>query len=741
MAEIRIKIGASVDRGLENAFRPLEESAKRAKRTLRTEFDASAKEQLKAQQKADREMAKSARDAAREQAKAAREAAAQKTKAERDAAKEAARLDRERVRTAERAERDIVRAKEKAEREKAELTKKAQREEERAQRDAVRAAEKAAKDQARAIARQQREQIRATHQAERDHRRQSRADHYDRMLASRNVGRTVDNIVTPAARLGGKGLSFAKGVLSDVAQGAGADFSLASHVQKNVSLEKNATDLTNAGYMPGEKGQAGIRQDPQALIRDVRKAADATATDANVAMEGLQKFVAKTGDLQTGREIIQDLAKYSRATGAELDDMADAAGDVASALGETDNKGEKVKAVMKAIAAQGKVGAVEIKDLATQMAKIGASATQFTGDGAENVAKMAAISQAARQKGGAASATQAAQSTMGFMATFSKAARQNQFKAYGVNIRAADGKVADPKQIIMDSIAAAASEKHGGMANFDKNMGKMFMDSSSKRATRGFEAVYKDTKGTHEQKMEAVSKYFDKLANATMSETEVMESFTRSMSTTEAQAQLVNNQLSAAAQELQNSLRPAMAGMAPVMIQGTKAVTDWIGMLTGIKAQMSQAAGYRTSNESGNARRLLEGDTSNGVVGQNYDVAVSKQKALQDAIAAKEAEHKKNILQDEGKQKLSLANPMGDVGAALFDKFTGRTEARKKNLDTEREDLRLMREENDKMTKALEGVRRGLLEGTLKVEVVNQPTPGPPGAPTSGRSTQTQTTP
>jgi hypothetical protein len=52
-----------------------------------------------------------------------------------------------------------------------------------------------------------------------------------------------------------------------------------------------------------------------------------------------------------------------------------------------------------------------------------------------------------------------------------------------------------------------------------------------------------------------------------------------------------------------------------------------------------------------------------------------------------------------------------------------------------------MREENDKMTKALEGVRRGLLEGTLKVEVVNQPTPGPPGAPTSGRSTQTQTTP
>jgi len=135
-----------------------------------------------------------------------------------------------------------------------------------------------------------------------------------------------------------------------------------------------------------------------------------TGTDANAALEGLSKFVGKTGDLKLGRELMKDLAVYAKATGTELDDMTDAAADVATALPEAADKNKQVLAVMRAIAGQGKLGAVEVKDLASQMAKLAANAGQFEGSAADNIITLGAMAQESRQRGGSASASQATQS-------------------------------------------------------------------------------------------------------------------------------------------------------------------------------------------------------------------------------------------------------------------------------------------------------------------------------------------
>ena len=56
------------------------------------------------------------------------------------------------------------------------------------------------------------------------------------------------------------------------------------------------------------------------------------------------------------------LGKLAKASGSDLGDLADAAGDVSTALGDMapDKKAERIDSIMRTIAGQGKIGAVEI---------------------------------------------------------------------------------------------------------------------------------------------------------------------------------------------------------------------------------------------------------------------------------------------------------------------------------------------------------------------------------------------
>lgn len=287
-------------------------------------------------------------------------------------------------------------------------------------------------------------------------------------------------------RAAGGAVRGAAGVAGDLARGAGIDFSLGNSLKQRMALETSAVGLSNSGYMKGD-ARNGTRVDPRALMKQAQEVGIANASDPNDVLTGMAAFVSKTGDLQTARDVIGDMAMLAKATGTNMEDMVSAAGDISANLGDIPDKGAAIAEVMKQAVGQGKMGAVEIKDNAKQMAKIAAAASLVGGDRKDAFAQMGALQQMSRARGGSASAQQASTSVQAFTATFDKGAREKQFVAHGVKTRNEDGTLRGPQDIIMDALKSTKGDS--------MEMGKMFADARARSATKGFEAVFREASG------------------------------------------------------------------------------------------------------------------------------------------------------------------------------------------------------------------------------------------------------
>jgi TP901 family phage tail tape measure protein len=377
--------------------------------------------------------------------------------------------------------------------------------------------------------------------------------------ASRNLS-PVTPMLSVAGRLG-----------RDILRGAGIDLNLGSMVGTYVRNQKLAQDIANAGWQPSLGGPNARHRAAAEVMTGVKEAADFSAMERGGALGGLRAFVGKTGDLETGLRIMKDMGVVARATGSSFEDMVDAAGDVSNSLGNMPEKGAVVSRVMRVIAGQGKQSAVEIRDLAVQMAKLAAAAPQFEGAIEANIGIMGGLAQEARMRGGAASATQAATSVMSFMNTFSKGARIKNFKAAGIDVFGASGKIRSPEELILESLA-----KTGG--NTEK-MGKLFMDIRARTVTRGFETIYKEA-GGGQKGLEAVHGEFERLRKAAMTDKEVNESFQDSMKGSEAQIQLFKNRLEDLGTEVAMKTLPALDKLRPMIltvVEKFASAIEWIG--------------------------------------------------------------------------------------------------------------------------------------------------------------------
>jgi hypothetical protein len=718
MAQLRIRVGAAIDRSMNTAFQPLIESARKARGIIDAELNRSAQTR-----------ARTTRTQVSEEQRAASEAAKAKIKAARDAEREAIASARRSAAQFEQASKREIQETKRAEEEKQKAKDRARKNEERANELARRKEQREQERVRRAEEREVAVQQRRLAQYERQSGRQSAfAGERSRQQFASLGGAARGAMVSGIMSAGGFVASRAVSLGADMARGLGYQFDVGQYMAKSSDLEKRAVDLSNASYMPGERGPAGVRQDPAQLMREAQDAGSFAGLDSNKAMEGLQAFVGKTGDLETGRAILKDMAMLSRATGASMDDMVSAAADVSNGLGNTDNKAEKVSEVMKAVAAQGKKGAVEIKDLASQMAKVQAAAGGFEGDGAANIAKLNAIAQMSRAKGGSASATQAATSTLSFANTFSKSARIKAFAEMGVNIRGEGGKTRDPMEVIKDAILAAGSAKNGGMANFDLNMGRMFMDVRARSATRGFEQIYKEA-GGGEAGMEAVSRAMRELEGATMSQAEISDSFARSMRTSEAQAQVFNNEMQKLSGELRTALAPALQSLSPIIVAAAQSFASAIAMLTGNKA-----AGERRDTIAGQFNALNSTNTLNNALRQGK---VTK-KDMTDGRAAEDALKAQIVAKHAEVERLKGADRrMGMLPhASMIDHLVGTKEARGVKQKAAVAEEQRMQAELTKLQAINERVVQALSTGVLKVEVVKEP-PRPsalPGVDPAGRS-------
>jgi hypothetical protein len=605
VAQLTIRVGAAVDRSLTEAFRPLIEAANRAKAVVeKTSVSAGA-----------------ARVRAAKGAVSAEE-------------KEYAKL----VKATEKWRRDEVRAAEKA------------------AKDRETAAEKASKREAALFERAAREKARANERAMAQMARDSERAAKQNAAFNATISKGVSAAARGAGGLAKAGLGAAMGIAGDLARGAGVETSFGAMVSKNFELESKAQDLANAGFMAGD-ARNGMRVDRNDLVKQAFSVGKTTGMDANDAIEGLGQFVGKTGDLATGRDILEQMAKLSRATGTNLSDMTSAAGDVATALGDIPNKGQAINQIMSSFAAQGKLGAVEIKDLSAQMAKLASQAPQFEGNMADNLAMLGALAQEARQRGGAASATQAATSVSSFVSMLKTPKRAEEFeKATGKKVFNQQGMIRNPQELILEALRAKGMDPTGFKT--------IFANAQGGRAVEGFASIYRQAGGGQAGE-KAVIAEFERLKKATIDMAEAEESFRLAMQPAKTQAEVFNQTMRETAMKVQQEVTPALIAMAPAAVAAAQGLAKAVEFFTG-----KSAIGSQIQSTGGNVANVIAASRAGVKAGEvDKGQEAMNQRAIGDAQKLVDAARA-----DTAKVKSENQITGGDKAmAVLLDTFFGQS--------------------------------------------------------------------
>jgi len=278
------------------------------------------------------------------------------------------------------------------------------------------------------------------------------------------IGRSMSNT------LSGVG-SMAVGAL-----GIGGTIAAGSAISTQISESARASQLANQAGRPEIKGQ---------LLREAQGTKGFTGMEA---LEGMGSFVDVTGDLEAARAALPELAQLSLATGAALNDLGAAAGNafipLADKIKDPQARMKALLTTMRAIAGQGSVGAVEVKDLAVEMAGLAAATNKFTGDPAALIKSVGAMAQAARQRGGAGTAAEAVTSVSRFVADI--AGDPKKFEKAGIKIGTRDKAGAltqldDPQEIMVRML-----RQTGG------DLGKVsdLFGVYAERAVAGFSPLY-----------------------------------------------------------------------------------------------------------------------------------------------------------------------------------------------------------------------------------------------------------
>ena len=521
-------------------------------------------------------------------------------------------------------------------------------------------------------------------------------------------------------------LSIPGRIAMDAARGLGVNMDPASMVQSYVQRQSLAVDIANSGYQHGAAGAAGKRQDPDAIMREASKIAVSTGTDASAALEGLQKFVAVTGDLETGRAVMGATAKLAAATGTHLEDAVTAAGEMSAKLGDIPNKAETINALMRQIAGQGKLGAVEMRDFAKQLASVAAVAPKFGGNIGTNIGEMAIILQEARQMGGGKNAAQAATAVTAFASTFSKGARIKAFEKAGIDVfqRNSDGSRGALQSA--ESIILASLKKTGGDT---VKMGALYGSVQARRATGGFETIYSRA-GGGAKGLAAVSAEFERLRTATMSEEEVEKEFGAHMQTSAAKAAVFNAKMQETVDELSAKLLPSLEEFGPSLIESAGAAAQVLGSLAPVITSVAQSladflginttTNYDVSGVSKDVMRLNDAD--------NRDDSIAK--STIDAAKRDDETMKKQIESDKEEIRKRTG---GGAGIMVKDGFTphvANTQAEYESLarggNREAQSIiaaqqKLKEDEASRanLEQALEKVMTKVMGGTIKVLVTN----------------------
>lgn len=563
--------GETVSGVVRAAAKRTQSAEKEAAARLRIE-ERAAKAKQRAQEKVDRELKrlqdKAARDTIAAMLKVDREVARIKDHAEKEAER---RLERER------------KAQDRANREQEKDLKRHAREEARirvqAEKEADRALEQIRKESIRDQKRSDREAAKWLRDGDRELRREQRAS---ARFATSMLGAGAQGVRAGASRVAG----ITMGVANTVAQ-LGGGFSIAGALGKTTAVRGHLADIANNAIMPDDP-ENSKRRSVDELESKVRSVGIEFGIGSEEGANALDKFTSKTGNLARGMELLRGLAEMSRAGAGSLDDLADAAGDIFN--NDETQSAKQVLDTLQGIAIQAGKGAVDMKDLATQMAKLQAAAGKFEGDGAKNMLAMGAISQIARREGGATTASQATTATASLTNQLYKNARIAGFKNLGVSLKTKEGFNRDMEDILIETMLGAEKKSRAsgrGMQDFDKLFGSAVSDASARRATLGLEKAFKQAGGGQAGVAAVKAKLAEFGAGGRDLRKEYADKAKERMVESDAKLEVMNAKFEQAVSEKLIpkllELMPAIERLIPVIVDGAaKAAPAFIELITSI---------------------------------------------------------------------------------------------------------------------------------------------------------------
>lgn len=439
--------------------------------------------------------------------------------------------------------------------------KKIQSDQEKAASAAARAYEKAQRTVERALGQTtrmtEREAAKQSAVIERETQKQFRARE---KFAGRTSGRAVRFLFPPPSGIIGN----ARRTASEIARGAGIDWSVAGSVSRSVDLSAQVTRLQNQASL---NGQNISHTD---LEGSIKRSSDKYGFGRGDAAGALGAFADRTGDMKLGMDVLPQLAERAAASGSSLEDMLSAAGEVAMNLGPVKEKSKALVGVLDAMIQQGAKGAIEMKDLAgSGMARIGANAGRFEGDAGNNMKKLGALAQLARQSGGAATAAEAGTAVARLTDQFTVAARVKAFKAQGVNVYSTKekGQLRDPIETIKDSLLATKGDP--------EKMKKLFMSSVGAKPVLALTKTFNEAGGG-----KAGTDAIDKLIASFMQTGDIQKQLDEANKRRDAEvatkAQKFQNELDDVASKMAGELLPALESMKGPALQVAGAFSSMV---------------------------------------------------------------------------------------------------------------------------------------------------------------------
>ncbi len=282
-----------------------------------------------------------------------------------------------------------------------------------------------------------------------------------------------------------------------MAMSLGGSLALGTAVQRGMSAESQSISLANSMFNPNDPDQKAWlaangkngRFDAKKLNGFAGAVQAKSGIDKGELLSGFQSYIAKSSDWTAmssdgGQQTLTDLANLAKATDTSFADVMSTAGNLKAQNQAL--KPEQMMQMMYAMVGQGKMGNIEMNDVAKHGSTITSSASKYAGSQSEAQRRLLALVQVTGRAAG--SPADAATGVARFGGDVAKKAKHNEeaFKAQGFKVTDGKGQLLAPSEIISQYFKVTK----GDTTKMGEGKGNLGLGMESIKVAMGSAGVY-----------------------------------------------------------------------------------------------------------------------------------------------------------------------------------------------------------------------------------------------------------